>query len=354
MNPTVPVGEGGIQMSTRSKLSDIVRGWRTKASSPLPSPPKEEREPVSCGTAPWGAKCPFVAGKAFGLSLLLLGLPGMAQNSSWHFPCPTNEIKAYTAFHTAGPVTIDGKLDEPSWKNAATSPRFVDILTGSSPIHDTRASVLWDQEYLYVAYRIEEPFVHARFTNHNDFVYQDNDVECFIAGPDAYYEFEINAFNTCYEVFFAWNDTFKSSGLANYPEFKGATLVPFNGVGFTNHPRGGRVGNFNYGLPGLKKGVHVDGTVNDDSDRDRGWTVELAFPWQSLKWLATDGRALPPKSGDVWRMDFSRFNTYKEAPPARDSGGWVWTRHAIWDSHIPECFAFITFSTNQVPVSGKP
>ena len=245
------------------------------------------------------------------------------------------------------------RLDEPSWKFATTSPRFVDILSGQPVIHDTRATVLWDDQYLYVSYRVEEPFIHAKFTNHNDFIYQDNDVECFIAGPDAYYEFEINAFNTCYEVFFAWNDTFAKKGLATQPEFLGAKLVPFNGVGFTNHPRGGRVGNFGHAFPGMKTAVHVDGTINNDTDRDRGWTVELAFPWQSMKWLATDGRALPPKNGDVWRMDFSRFNTYKEAPPAKDSGGWFWTRHGVWDSHIPECFVVVSFSTNEVARTGS-
>jgi hypothetical protein len=68
-----------------------------------------------------------------------------------------------------------------------------------------------------------------------------------------------------------------------------------------------------------------------------------------LEWLAkADQRALPPRDGDVWRMDFSRFNTYKEAPPAKDSGGWAWSKHGVWDSHIPECFPFIVFSTNVV------
>ena len=281
-----------------------------------------------------------------------------AQTGGWKFPCPQNQIARYTALRAAGPITIDGKLDEPSWKSAATSPRFVDILTGGPVIHDTRAVVLWDDQNLYVSFRVEEPFLHAKFTNHNDLIWQDNDVECFIAGPDAYYEFEINGFNTAYEVLFVWEDTFEKSGLSKLPEFERSKLVPFNGVGLTNHIRGGRLGNFNTVLPGMKTAVHLDGTVNDDRDRDRGWTVELAFPWASLKWLATDGRALPPKEGDEWRMDFSRFNTYKEAAPAKDSGGWFWTRHGIWDSHIPECFARITFSTNTVQpgkaLLGKP
>ena len=102
--------------------------------------------------------------------------------------------------------------------------------------------------------------------------------------------------------------------------------------------------------------MHVDGTLNDDSDMDRGWTIELAFPWQGMKWLAkADGRALPPKDGDVWRIDLSRFNQYKAPPPAQDSGGWFWSRHGVWDSHIPECFPYIHFSTNDVSrISSRP
>ena len=89
----------------------------------------------------------------------------------------------------------------------------------------------------------------------------------------------------------------------------------------------------------------MDGTVNDNSDRDRGWTVEIAIPWAGLAHLARpDGRSLPPRDGDVWRMDFSRFNQYKEAAPAKDPGGWAWSPHGAWDSHIPEVFPYVRFS----------
>jgi hypothetical protein len=78
----------------------------------------------------------------------------------------------------------------------------------------------------------------------------------------------------------------------------------------------------------------ADGTINDDKDRDRGWTVELALPWSSLSILGK-GDNLPPKDTDIWRMDFSIFNQYKEAEPANDSGGWTWSPHGMWDSHLP-------------------
>jgi hypothetical protein len=269
------------------------------------------------------------------------------------FPCPENEIESYTCFRVSEEIVIDGKLNEAVWKRVPESPRFKDILTGGRTIHDTRAFVVWDATNLYVAYRIEEPFVRARFTKQNDPIYYDNDVEFFIAGRDAYYEFEINAYNTCYEVFFIWEEAYEKSGFAMAPEFARSKMTDFNGVGFSNHPRGKRLGNFNWLYPGKKTAVYVDGTINKDEDRDRGWTVELVFPWSGLEWLAkADGRSLPPKEGDVWRMDFSRFNTYKESPPARDSGGWVWTRHGIWDSHIPECFVKVRFTTNLVPAAG--
>jgi len=270
---------------------------------------------------------------------------GAADTTS--FPCPENEIARYTACRISAPIQIDGKLDEAVWSSASFSPRFVDILTGKPTIHETRAAVVWDEQNLYVAFRIEEPLVHAKYTNRNDPIYYDNDVELFIAGRDAYYEFEINAFNTTYEVFFIWNDAYEKGGFNTAPELSHSKLKPFNGVGFKNHPRGGRLGQFDWSFPGRQTAVAIDGTVNDDKDRDRGWTVELAFPWKGLHWLAkADNRALPPADGDTWRMDFSRFNTYKEAPPAKDSGGWVWTRHGVWDSHIPECFAHIRFTTN--------
>ena len=284
---------------------------------------------------------------------LLLPLCGFA--ADWKFPVPENEIAQYTAYHASGPVVIDGKLNEAAWQQAPRSPRFADIITGQPAIHDTRTMLLWDETNLYVAFRIEEPFTRAKFTTNNSPIYYDNDVEVFIAGRDAYYEFEINGYNTTYEAFFIWDDAYEKDGYAQLPAFAHANMVPFNGVGFTNHPRGRRLGNFNWHFPGKQTAVFIDGTVNDDTDRDRGWTVEVAFPWRGMEQLAgPDHRALPPKDGDVWRMDFSRFNTYKEAPPAKDSGGWFWTRHGTWDSHIPELFVRVKFSTNEVNTVKQP
>lgn len=263
-------------------------------------------------------------------------------------PCPENGITRYTAHRVAVAPEIDGRLDEPGWRLAPESARYVDVLTGAPTIHDTRAKILWDDQNLYLGIRVEEPFVRAKFTANNSPIYEENDLEVFIAGPDAYYEFEINALNTTYEVFFLWESAYVPAGFAAAPEFARKNLRPFNGVGFTTHPRGPRLGHFDWHFPGKRTAVFIDGTLNNDSDRDRGWTVELAFPWAGMKWLSPDGQPGAPKDGAVWRIDLSRFNAYKEAAPAKDSGGWFLSPHRVWDSHIPECFPYIRFSTNDV------
>jgi len=277
--------------------------------------------------------------------------PAPGTNALARFPCSPAEIAHYTAYRASGVVHIDGRLDERCWQAAPRSPRFIDILTGKPTLYDTRAAVLWDDQNLYVAFWVEEPRVKATLTKHGSHIYENNDVEVFIAGRDTYYEFEINALNTVYEAFFIWEDAYDKGGYAEAPEFRRSNpeVKSFNGVDFTNHPRGLRLGSWAFEFPGLKTAVHVDGTLNDDSDTDRGWTVELAFPWAGMKWLAkADGRALPPRDGDLWRIDFSRFNQYKAPPPAQDSSGWFWSRHGVWDSHVPECFPYIHFSTNDV------
>ena len=267
--------------------------------------------------------------------------------TGWAFPCDKNTIEQYTAYRTAKPPVIDGKLDEEIWTKVPRSPRFVDLVSGGKTLHDTRAAVCWDQENLYVAFWVEEPYINAKLANHNDPIYSENDVEVFIAGKDTYYEFEINALGTRYEAFFIWQDAYEKGGFGTNPIFalSNPAVRKFNGVGFKKHPRGLRYGSWDFRFPGLQSAVFVDGTLNNNQDRDRKWTVELAFPWKSMGDLAkADHRALPPKNNDQWRIDFSRFNTYKEAAPSGDHGGWAWNSHRVWDSHVPECFPMIRFS----------
>ena len=278
----------------------------------------------------------------------------MTTAPTWPFPWPEEQIAHYTAYRVAEPLAVDGRLDAASWRLAPRSPRFVDLISGQPTVHDTRAAVLWDDTHLYVGFWVEEPFVEAKLTERDALIWSENDIELFVAGADAYYELELNALGTIYEAFFVWDDAYERRGFSKAAEFSRTApgAKPWNGVGFDKHPRGTRLGLFHWDMPGLRAATAIDGTLNDNADRDRGWTAEIAIPWASMGWLATDGRALPPRDGDTWRMDFSRFNTYRAAKPAEDSGGWALSAHGVWDSHVPELFPHVHFSTKVVGSAG--
>ncbi len=267
------------------------------------------------------------------------------RKSSPDFLVPRESIPQYTAVRAAQPLQIDGKLEELAWNQAVKTPSFVDLISGHETHHETRGAILWDDEYLYVGFWVAEPKVEAKFKRRDAPIYQENDVELFIAGKDAYYELELNAHGTIYEAFFIWNDAYDTGGYAADRQLRPGVpkSQPFDGVGFRGHPRGGRTVFLGYDMPGVESAVHVDGTLNDSSDTDEGWTVELAIPWKSMQWLAQgDERALPPKRGDQWKLNLFRFNKTKSH--ANDSGGWALGKHGVWDSHIPEVFPVVTFA----------
>jgi hypothetical protein len=252
--------------------------------------------------------------------------------------------------HVSTPPEIDGRVDRGVWAKAEWSPRFVDMVTGAPGWWDTRAAALWDEEALYVGFRVEEPFVRAELTERDSLIFQENDIELFIDGGDWYYELEVNARNTLYEVLFVWRD----SPLLDGPEFdpRGRQALTFGGdydrkpgsFWRGTHPRGPRWAFLDWDYPGLQSAVWVDGTLNDDRDIDRGWSVTLALPWAGLRGLS-GGRALPPAEGEELRMFFGRFQKLEaggrevEPHPA-----WCWTPHGVYDTHLPERFTRVRFA----------
>ncbi|MBT5874709.1 MAG: carbohydrate-binding family 9-like protein [Candidatus Latescibacteria bacterium] len=271
-------------------------------------------------------------------------------------PFSSNEIASYTCYRTPEPITIDGRLEEAAWRAAPESPRFVDIVSGGPALHDTRSSLLWDDQYLYVSFRIEEPHVRAELTNRDDIIFMENDIEVFIDGGDTYYEFELNALNTIYEVFFIWQDAYKRDGTFDIPEFdlfsgKAGSFGGNNdrrGAAFWRgtHPRGNRWAFPHWDFPGLVSAVHVDGSINDDSTVDKGWSVEIGFPWAGMKHLA-NGRSLPPQDGDLWKICLARYEKLELGGKATHVG-WAWNRVGDPDNHIPERFTEIHFSNQLV------
>jgi hypothetical protein len=242
--------------------------------------------------------------------------------------------QTYVAIRTTSPINIDGKLDDPAWQNAPWTNDFVDIEGDAQPkpTYRTRAKMLWDDEYLYVGVEIEEPHVWGTLTERDCIIFEDNDFEVFI-DPDAdnheYYEFEINALGTYWDL------------LLTRPYKDGGVAVT------------------QWDMKGLKCAVSIDGTLNDASDIDRGWSAEIAFPWTALKECAR--RPTPPEDGDQWRINFSRVEwdvtiedgQYKKVPN-RPEHNWVWSPQGVINMHCPETWAIVQFSNSMVPFKPDP
>ena len=263
---------------------------------------------------------------------------------------------SYTVYRVDSPLPLDGTLTHPAWQQAPKSPAFSDMATGGPAAFDTRAAALWDEHHLYIGFWLEEPYPKAELTERDSIIFLENDVEVFIDGGDCYYEFELNARNTIYEVFFIWRDAYLRGNRFDLPEFDvfGPDAVTFGGdfdrIPATfwrgTHPRGLRWAFLDWDFPGLRSAVHINGTLNDPTVRSKGWTAEIAFPWAGMTHLA-QGRSLPPQEGDVWKLFLGRFQNFTFGERTVQAA-WCWTPHGLADTHQPERFTPLTFSRQSV------
>lgn len=259
----------------------------------------------------------------------------------------------YRAHKIAAQIKIDGNINKPIWQKANWSNRFVDMVSGDLGMYNTQSAILWNDNYLYIAFRAEEPFLEAKLTERDSIIFQENDLEVFIDGGDCYYELEVNAANTIYEVFFIWKDAYIKGGKFDIPQFDVHQQEAYTfggdydrtGASFWKgtHPRGVRWAFTNFDLEGLETAVELDGSLNDNSDIDKGWSLEIAIPWESLKILSND-RTIPPTNGDTWNMFLGRFQKLvlsgKEVQP---HPAMALNSHSVYDTHMPSKWSSIEF-----------
>lgn len=84
--------------------------------------------------------------------------------------------------------------------------------------------------------------------------------------------------------------------------------------------------------------VNIDGTLNNFTDTDRGWSFEMAIPWHELR-LFIKG-SCPPKSGDIWKGHLGRV--YKKGP-FQPNQYWTWPVLGLVQCHIPEKWETVQF-----------
>jgi Carbohydrate family 9 binding domain-like len=218
-----------------------------------------------------------------------------------------------------------GRLDDEVWGHAPWTDDFVDIEGDVKPLprHRTRAKMLWDDVHLYIGADMEEPHVWGTLTDHDSVIYFDNDFEVFLdpAGRGHHYgEIEVNALNTIWDL------------MLTHPYRAGGWRIT------------------DWEMKGVRTAVAIDGTLNDPSDVDRGWQVEIAIPWTAL--AEAGGTGMPPADGDQWRINFSRVEwqvdiidgAYVKVPDTPEDN-WVWSPQGAIDMHRPERWGVLQFST---------
>jgi hypothetical protein len=251
---------------------------------------------------------------------------------------PLPQRQHYQAYRTEQPLVIDGLLDEAAWVSAQPTELFVDIEGGAMPKPrlGTRAKMLWDDNYFYIAAEMEETDLWGTLTERDSVIFHDNDFEVFI-DPDGdthdYYELEINALGTEWDLLLE---------------------KPYRDGGPALHE---------FDTPGLLSAVHMNGTLNDPSDTDEGWTMEIAIPFAALRAIA--GRPVPPKDLDVWWVNFSRVQWQldkvdsgyvKSKGPKGErlpENNWVWSPQGVIAMHEPESWGLVSFVNGPVPKRGE-
>ena len=218
------------------------------------------------------------------------------------------DVPHYVIERAATKVTIDGGLDgaEP-WQTATAIDSFQFPWWTTGAREGTTARLLWDEKYLYVAFVATDAYISAYLTERDAPVSRDDAVEVFFACDPAdvsiYFNFEFNALGTILD----------------------------------RSPRDSRSSEWNG--EGVQVGIAIDGTLNDSTDTDRGWTTEIAIPFADLAPFAPN---LPPHDGDHWRLNLYRI------------GGEVNSQFSLWSDtrtqrpqyHKPDRFGLVEFSTN--------
>jgi hypothetical protein len=239
----------------------------------------------------------------------------------------------YVAYKAEKSINIDGELSEAEWGNIPWTSEFEDLqgYKGPEPLFPTKVKMQWDDTYFYFAAELIEPHIWASIKDHDDIVLYNNDFEIFM-DPDGdthdYCEIEMNAFTTIWDL------------ILTRPYRDGPRVID------------------SWHVYGIKKAVKIYGTLNDFTDIDDKWTVEIAIPWKVLEELGAHGGA--PANGEQWRVNFLRVNHQvdfssgeyqrKVNPETNKPFGcynWIWVASGE-GCHAPEVWGFVQFSDKKV------
>ena len=223
---------------------------------------------------------------------ILTGCRGTAYDKKFDLGTQRAKIDISKA---AGPVRIDGVLDEKEWAGAtvhkiqpayvfrdkkAIPPKVYANMNKKDnrvePFQGGTVRLMYDDKYLYVGACLEDSDVMQYGKIDQNHFYLSGDVlEMFLkpANAPSYWE--------CYGT----------------PNSKKTSLF-FDTRRYPLHPVRSSL------MPGMIVSTKVNGTFNDYTGKpDKGWTIEVAFPREQL---AKTGRPFTP--GEPWTILIARYN----------------------------------------------
>ena len=219
---------------------------------------------------------------------------------------PQAPLPEYVAVRAAKAPVIDGKLDDAVWQSAKEQP-LTRSFDGGPITRKTTFRIVYDDAFIYVAFRAEDPDVWGSLRTKDDPIYNEDVCEVFFdADGDGktYNELQVSPHNVNFDASFVA----RRSDLATAMKWES----------------------------GMKTAVFVKGTLDDDSDTDEFWSAEMQIPIANL----TSVPHVSPPPGERWR-----FNAYRLEHLARRTNieGQSFSPLFIGDFHALPRFGWLVF-----------
>jgi hypothetical protein len=228
---------------------------------------------------------------------------------------PEPAVPRLVARRIAGPIKIDGKLDEADWRAAQSTGPFVNTMNGDAASFEARAQVLYDADKIYIGFVVADDYLKSTFQHSDDHLWEQDTVEVMF-DPDGdaqnYFELQVSPrgvhFDTRYDS-------------PRQPR-------PFGHVDWDSR---------------VEAKVKLNGTLDDNSN-DQGYVVEFAVPFSAF---ATGQPPVPPPAaGATWRVNFFVMDARKEGQRAAG-----WSAPRIGDFHTLAKFGRVVFLEGAQPAA---
>ena len=218
------------------------------------------------------------------------------------------ELPEHTVRRTAGTILIDGILDEKDWEAAESFGDFKFPWWKEGEKEQTVAKMLWDDNFLYLSFSCEDKHIWADHYDSNTATCLDDCAEIFWdPNPETlgiYYMFEMSCIGNSLNLYNNREKDYKK------------IIVPH--IAQT-----------------------IKGTVNDDSDEDTRWVLEVAIRFSDYPDIS-NGKT--PKDGDMWRIGLHRCG----GKTNEQFSQWSPSKTPSPNYHRPQDFGNVFFSKKAV------